>query len=250
MLMMAAMRETQRRKLLHSAHKLAEEKLKAEAAKLLRLRYRALKRELRRANFRKRLRKTDGILQKNDGEWQRWIDEFSAAFQKALQDVVNLFTGVEGEYFTSHGGKPLTLDPQKVVLDYQDRIGRQITRIAEETLTQTQSKIADWYNTDEGLPDLIDDLGSLYGEDRAELIARTEAGFIRSQVALESMNFYGIGRWIWDSAMEARTCEFCASMHGKVFDISDAMPPDASHPDCLCGVVYANDDGSELIYGG
>lgn len=247
---MTAMRETQRRKLLYTAHKRAEVELKAEALRLLQERYKVLKRELRRANLRKRLRKTDGVLQKDDGQWLQWIDEFSAAFTTALQKIVSLFTGIESGYFESHGEAPLTLDPQQVVLDYHDRIGRQITDIADDTLTRTQSMISDWYNTEEGLPSLIDDLSSLYGEDRAELIGRTEAGFIRSQVALESMNFYGIGKWIWDSVMEARTCEFCASMNGTVHDVGEDMPPDASHPDCLCGITYANDDGSELIYGG
>lgn len=242
------MRETQRRRLLYRTHKQAQDQLKRDVAQLLARRYKALKRELRRANLRKRLRKTDGVLQKGDGGWAQWISDFSEQLQESLKKIAEMFIGVESEYFTSHGADIPTIDSNKVVSDYHDKIGRQITDIGEETLNLTQDKIRDWYNSEEGLNDLIDDLSDIYDEDRAELIARTEAGFVRSEVALEMMQFYGINKWIWDSALEDRTCEFCSEMHGQVFDDSDDMPPDASHPNCLCGVVYANDDGSELIY--
>lgn len=241
------MRETQRRRLLYQAQQNVTAKIKSRVALLLAQRFKALKRELRRANLRKRLKKFDGILQKDDGGWVDWTDEFSSELNDLLMEAVDEFGGVESDYFTSHGEMPLNLDPQKVVLDYHDRVGRLITDIATRTLKDTQDAVTAWYNSPEGLPALIDDLAPMFGDDRAELIARTESGFVRSQVALEAMQTYGIDEWIWDSAMEARTCEFCRSMHGTVHSLDDEMPPDASHPDCLCGIVYAR-NGEELIY--
>lgn len=243
------MRETQRRRLLYRAHKRAQSELKAEVLRLLERRFKALKRELRRANLRKRLKKTDGVFQKVDSGWPAWAEDFSSEFQSALLGIVELFASIENDYFESHGEPRAPLDYSAVINDYHDRIGRKIKDIAEETLLLSQDKIRDWYGTDKSLRELIDELASIFGESRAETIARTEAGFVRSQVAYEMMRHHGIGKWIWDSALEDRTCSFCSGKHGLVFDLVDAMPPDASHPNCLCGIVYANDDGSELIYG-
>lgn len=244
------MRETQRRRLLYEAHEKATQEIKAEVYRLLQQRFKALKRELRRANLRKRLRKTDGILTKDSGDWTNWITEFTNSLQSILSSIVSHFASVETSYFTSRGKAPIQYDPQQVVTNYHDKIGARITRIADDTLASVQNSVTDWYNSDAALPDLIDDLSGMFDENRAELIARTEAGFVRSEVALQSMQEYGISKWIWDSAMESRTCEFCASMNGSVHDVSEPMPPDASHPDCLCGIVYADDNGGELIYGG
>lgn len=242
------MRETQRRRLLNNAVARGEKEIKRAALRLLERRYKALKRELRRANLRKRLLKTDGILQKDDGGWQDWIDEFTNVVQETIAGVVKWVADVESRYWSSRGKEPVQFDPYQVVNEYQSRIGRNIQDIPQDTLSDVQQAISDWYKTDKGLPDLIDDLEQYFDEGRAERIAATEMVNVTSEIAREQMNAYGITEWKWDAFNDRTTCEVCADLNGQTFSVDDldAFPP--NHVNCRCSVLYATAEGEELYY--
>lgn len=239
------MKHVQRRRLLDKARRKGEAHIVDVIAPMLDRRFKWLKRDLRRQNLRKRLAKNNGALVKADDEdWDSWGDAFSEALQSALVDSVVFVEGVESDYFSSIGYDVVGLDPRQVVEAYQERVGLQITHISDDTLAAVQEQITAWFQTDAALPELISSLEALFSPYRAELIATTEMGFIASQVALEQMKNLGIEGWWWDAIMDGATCDICSGLmieqnSGKPFEIGDAMPPDASHPHCRCGVLYA-----------
>lgn len=258
--MPVVMRDVQRRRLLARTKEQAINKATDAIAARLDQRYRALKREIRRAGFNrrqlsKRLR-TDGALFKAGGEeeqdWQDWIDAFDDQLSDIFDPVVRDLYTAETQYWLTRGMRPAPVDPPKILAAYQARTGRQIKGIGKDTQDGVYKTITDWYNTDAGLPDLIDALGAFFDRDRAETIARTESSYISSQVAYDMMTQFLIKKWNWDlgDTYGEYPCETCmAQAQANPHDLDDPMPPDSSHPNCRCGISYANEDGSELIYG-
>ncbi len=253
---MAPMRETQRRRLLTSARRQALPIATAAIYRLLDRRYKEVKRDLRRANLRKRLarnvRQGGQVLRKDDMDWQQWAEEFSGDIEDALAPLAEGIWNAEEKYWLSRSARPAPVDPMEIVRAYELRTGRQISGIADDTQAEVMDMITAWYNTDAGMPELIDQLGSVFSEARAEMIARTEASYISSQVSIEMMGQFGIKYWNWDLGDEVGgyPCEICLAMaDSNPHTLDDPMPPDASHPNCRCGIVYATEEGDEFIYG-
>ena len=79
----------------------------------------------------------------------------------------------------------------------------------------------------------------------ADRIARTELSHIQNQAALDKYNEAGVKKYEILAAHDARTCDICNEMNGKVFELSKAqagvnMPP--FHPNCRCAVLGVIDD--------
>jgi hypothetical protein len=246
------MRQTQRRRLLLAAREIGEQQVAKVAETELHKRFQILKRELRQANLRKRIKKLDGSpLVKADGDWQWWIDEFNRELQKILGKQVKSLANIEDAFFAPSGKPPKNWDPDQVILDYQDRVGLKITNIPTDTLNMTQERISTWYQGQGTLPDLIASLSTIYNPSRAELIASTEMNFLASEISLQQMQYMDIGAWLWDAFADA--CSICGALQAQSqvtpFKPGDPMPPDASHPRCRCGVLYADSTGKPLTYG-
>jgi SPP1 gp7 family putative phage head morphogenesis protein len=247
------MRLIERRRAVKRARTKAEAIVSKAVASAFGERFKTLKRDLRRSNLRKRLKKH---LSKQDtfgpGEagWDEWGEYFVDLLTEALMEGAGLVGSIENQVWTSRGFAQFIIDREKIVTEYQNRTGKQIKNIADDTRDAVLEDIHEWYNTDAGLPDLIASLEQYFSHTRAELIATTEMGYVASEVALEQMQEYGISRWIWDAFDDFLTCEFCASMHGQVFAVGEEMPPDASHPRCRCGVLFADENGMELMVKG
>lgn len=80
----------------------------------------------------------------------------------------------------------------------------------------------------------------------ADRIARTELSHIQNQAALDKYNEAGVKKYEILAAHDARTCDICSEMDGKIFELSKAqagvnMPP--FHPNCRCAVLGVIDDG-------
>ncbi len=248
----APMRQSQRRRLLLQARDAGQERVSDVAYKLLSSQYKVLERELRRANLRKRLKKTDGLYKQNDaGKWQWFIDQFNKEVSEALAKEAANLMNIEDEFFAPSGADPKAWNYEQIVEDYQSRIGRKIKRIGEDTLSDVQEAIANWYKTDKSLPQLIQDLEQYFSHYRAKMIAATEMNYLASEVSYQQMQYMGIERWLWDAFADA--CDICLDLqqqsNAQPFTLNDPMPPDASHPNCRCGVLYANENGQPLTYG-
>ena len=172
-----------------------------------------------------------------DTSWDAWKAALIIALLAALGDSADDIGGVESSVWESRGYGPLQFNPDQVVQDYQDRIGRNISNIPDDTLAGVQAAIAAWYTSDAPFSDLVDELGKWFDEARAGLIARTEVGNLTSQITLEAMKFFGFKDWIWDAILDDRTCDFCTEQHGQTFHAGDPMPPEAAHISCRCEAV-------------
>ena len=235
------MRLVERRRLIKKTRAAVEAKVTQVVLTQLQSRYRSLKRELRKGNLRKRLRKFEkAVIPANpspppvqpgaDG-WQDWIDAFSAALTDALMEGADQIGSIENEIWASRGMPQYIVDPAKVVEAYQARTGRQITNIGQDTQDAVLQAISDWKNTDAGLPTLLEDLGQYFDESRAATIAATETAYATSEVALDQMQQYGINRFQWDGFDDWLQCLDCADLNGQIFDVGDDMPP--LHPNCV-----------------
>jgi len=233
------MRLVERRRLIKKTRIAAEKKITQLVVDQLQSRFRSLKRELRKGNFRKRMRKftkadpLPGAIQPGNTGWNDWIDVFTEELILALMDGADKVGSIENVIWMSRGYPQFIVDLQMVIDRYQARTGRQIKNIAEATRDNTLQAISDWFNTDAGLPTLIENLEEYFDEPRATLIATTEMGYVASEVADEQMGEYGITKFIWDSFDDWLTCEQCSELDGQVFDRGEPMPPEASHPNCI-----------------
>ena len=175
--------------------------------------------------------------QPKDDSWDAWKAALIIALLAALGDSADDIGSVESSVWESRGYPSLQFNPDQVVQDYQDRIGRNISNIPDDTLAGVQAAIAAWYTSDAPFSDLVDQLGAWFDEARAGLIARTEVGNLTSQITLEAMKFFGFTDWIWDAILDDRTCDFCTEQHGQTFHAGDPMPPEAAHISCRCEAV-------------
>jgi hypothetical protein len=224
----------------HVKHRRLAQKAKAAgiarvaetAGMLFDKRFKAVKRDLRRSNLKKRLAKTQGLYKDGVQDWQEWTAAFSTLLSQAIEEGIASMYDVENEFWRSYGQAPTTYAPTEVLHAYEDRIGRQIKNIADDTLADTQQAISEWYLTDQGLPELLDQLEQYYSPARAELIGYTEMSGVASQVALDVMTQYNVPKWLWDAGGEA--CPECQDLQANnPYVPGDPMPPDASHPHCV-----------------
>ncbi len=249
------MREITRRKLIDQARQQAEQNLAQQVYLLLNKRYKAVGRDLRRANLRKRVTrnlKTDNILLKDDDlGWPEWIEFFTHSLEQLVVPVIENVQSIEIKYWQSRNILVPEVDPQIILANSQLRLGRQLREIGQDTRDSVLSSISQWYNSDVGLPELIAGLRSLFSEARADSISRTESGYLSSSVAYETMRKLGILWWNWDLGPKRGIfpCPICVGQAKRnPHRIGDKMPPDGSHPGgCRCGVSYASADGSRVI---
>lgn len=242
---------TYRRRQLDLARTRGEQLVERDILPVLQARYRALSRELRQGNLRKRLKKSGGILLRKEGEteqstWDAWIAQFENALTAALADGAGFIWDVDVRYFASFNYPTFPFNAAQLIAAYRRRLGTQITNIGGNTEVYVNQAIADWYKTDAGLPELIGMLEQFFSPARARLIAVTEMAYVASQVAHDMMVKYGITQWQWDAFLDGVTCDLCldlmAQSKKKPFGIDDPMPPDPSHPGCRCGVYFIGVD--------
>jgi len=213
-------------------------------------RFKSLSRELRRSNLRKRLAKNDGLLYKANetSGWDDWNLIFVNNLYDSLDDGLGYIWDAEQRYWISHDYPVFPYKSAEVLAQYQstDRDATRIKNIPVDTEKQVNEIIAEWYKTDQGLPELIGILERLFGAARAELIATTEMAYVASFVARNQMKEYGITHWIWDAFKDGVTCDICLDLMARSrstpFTLDDPMPPDPSHPRCRCGVYYVGVD--------
>ncbi len=283
---MTAMRQVQRRNLLNRARTEAERVATPAIHALLTRRYKAVGRNLRRANLRKRLQKAFGayvipdsptpfvggspfdldfhydylagakqivnnaLFKADDGvdDWEAWGDMFTQSLHQVFADAVTGIYSSESKFWLSRQYAPGHVDPTKVVSEYQARTGRQIKQIADTTRDNVLQAITDWYKTDASLPELIDSLGQWFDEDRATRIARTEVSYIASQVSLDIYNNVGVKFFNVDLSSDPGPCpqNICPDQ----FDANPHPVGDQMppyHVQCQCFTVPANEDGSVFI---
>lgn len=240
---MRPMPETKRRRLISRAIRSGEDKAASRIARMLDQRKKALFRELRRANLRKRLVKAEKQQQPPESasgvDWTTWITLFAQGLKTSLVPVAEDIYAVEQQYWTTRDQTLGPLNVDDVIDAYEARVGRQISEIGMTTRNDVIREITTWYNSDAPFTDLLDRLNTYFSPERAEMIARTESQFIAAQIADDTMDQLGISQFNVDLAPEmgGYPCQYCidqaaANPHNR----GDQMPP--FHPSCRCGVSY------------
>lgn len=229
---------------------MAEERIAQALLPILQRRFRGLKRDLRRANLRKRIKKNlssdyPSLLWKADDiDWDSWINDLVDTLSGLLADVAHKLLGTESTFWSSRGETMPTQgwDPNAIVANYKtriDRYGRSLSDIGTETEQKVRDSLIDWYNQPEkDFAALTNSLQTLFSPERAQLIAQTEVSGIAAEVNYEMMNHFGITQWRWDSFSDNVVCQICQSLNGQTFDVEDqdAFPP--NHPGCRCGQFF------------
>lgn len=173
--------------------------------------------------------------------WAAWADAFAADLNAALVPwLVNVFSAEVSMAVTPTLGFVVSKEAVKFAQQYTYNLINLPTGIDATTRTRLQTAMSTWWANDEDMRSLRSRVADIFGADRADLIATTEATRVS---ALSRQDFYqarGIKLFEWRTTRAANVCEFCQSMDGEKIDISaspDSLPPAASHPGCHCSVV-------------
>ena len=91
-----------------------------------------------------------------------------------------------------------------------------IKGIDETSQKRTQQALQRWIENGKPLQALIDDLGGIFGPDRAAMIAATETTRAYAQGSLQIYRDSGVvDKWTWRTAQDEMVCEICAPLNGK-----------------------------------
>lgn len=142
------------------------------------------------------------------------------------------------------------IDPAEFAKQIEPMLGERIVGVTDTTKRMVGRKVVGWYNSPgQSMQSLVDQLKPTFSESRARLIAQTEVTFLNSQVQLQTAFKSGVTEWWWSTRRDNVVCKKplvgpdgqvykgCRELHGKVFQIGDAMPPTGSHPGCRCNPI-------------
>ena len=251
---MARQRLIQRRKRMQAARLVAEAQVAGDLMPVFRSMHKSLERFLRKANLRKRISKFEGdaehrvyTLVKDDmgsDGWYNWKKAVVATIIAALLSVFPDLVGVENDTWESRGFAPVNIDPNELIAAYELRTGHMLGDVADTTMTAIEREIVDWYIGGEPFSVLMGRLDRWFGENRVMSIAEDNVGNFISQMVFQAMLLHGINQWYWDAlgenpctvpvALLGVTYDGCRDLHGRVFKVTDPMPPGAAHNRCKC----------------
>ena len=93
--------------------------------------------------------------------------------------------------------------------------------------------------------ELMKDFNVNYSQ--ASQIVRTEYVHIANKASIDRYKSAGITKYQWLCNEDERTCPYCSSMDGKIFDIdSGILPPGGSHVNCRCTTIPVIDINNNI----
>ena len=195
-----------------------------------------------------------------DAELERQVREIQDEQQlydrlrRALLESVDLGVAVAIGQLESVGlGLDWTLVNEDARAWAENYVGMLISGIDETTLARTQSAVAQWIRNGEPLPMLAEDLASIFGLKRAELIAATEVTRAYAEANQLIYKRAGIRYKEWRAANDELMCPICGALNGQIigidgnfdnaldeeirsqFAVNFQNPP--AHPRCRCWIV-------------
>lgn len=177
--------------------------------------------------------------------WGEWATSLAADLNAALVPwLANVFAVEIAMAVTPTAGFIVSKEAVSAAQQYSYHL---VTRMSTVQQTQLQAQMGDWWANDEDMRALNERISPIFGADRADLIATTEATRIN---AMSRQDFYaqrGVHRMEWRSERDSLVCDLCAPLDGEQFDINDdgAYPPE--HPGCRCNAVPA-DERDDVSY--
>jgi SPP1 gp7 family putative phage head morphogenesis protein len=101
----------------------------------------------------------------------------------------------------------------------------------KQTLIQIENNIKKM-----NLPDRKTDNQTIPGEDRPNMIARTETVRLTNMGLIDMYKEKGIEKVRWLSSISERTCPICDNLNGQLFEIGSVDAP-PKHVNCRCALV-------------
>ena len=116
-----------------------------------------------------------------------------------------------------------------------------------DALDQTREAIADGLEVGDGVEKLAAKIGDIFenlDDSGAELIAQTESSRAWHEGLRESAKGSGVVTGLKHLTTD-QPCDICADLDGKVYALDDDLPPDNTHPNCLCALEEILDTETE-----
>ncbi len=171
-----------------------------------------------------------------------WWDDEAAALQKRLLGLLTdaAVNGASTALRDLAAQAGVEIDFSLVntnAADWAANYAAQLAKgITDTTRDMVQESLADWVGSGDPLPDLIDTLGPLFGPDRAELIAVTEAtrAFAEgNRLAWQESGMVDGIRWM--TTNDDLVCDICGPLDGVQMPLDSVDIPPA-HPRCRCWI--------------
>lgn len=112
-----------------------------------------------------------------------------------------------------------------------DEVGRRVTNINDTTRDAIRAVIEQGIEDELTADELADAVSeaTAFDEARAELIARTESGYVYNRAAVESYRSYDVGQV---SVIDGDGDDICAAANGAVWTLEEAEADPLGHPNC------------------
>ncbi|WP_312729361.1 minor capsid protein [Enterococcus sp.] len=118
---------------------------------------------------------------------------------------------------------------------FSDRIWQDTSKLAAQVHKDVEQALIQGTSPEKLARKVKSDFGSTAYQ--AQRVINTEVARATTAAQMESYKASGVvNRVMWDATLEDNTCDECAALDGKVFDIDDA-PSLPIHPNCRCALI-------------
>lgn len=185
--------------------------------------------------------------------WEQFQQRLEERLNEALADGILTLATLEASFMAARTGDAVIVDSATIAASFAANLGQRIVGINEASRASVSRLVTSWYNKPGStLQEAIDALMPVFGEGRAEVIARTEITRLNSGVQEEIARAANVTEWVWSTRNDQTVCVHkkrwmrgpdgalyfgCRELHGRVFQIGQPMPPESSHPQCRCSPV-------------
>jgi hypothetical protein len=187
----------------------------------------------------------------NHAVWERFEQRLHERLIDLVADgTISLLALEEALAKQSLPGVPFEFDYQTVLNQIEPELAKRIRHVRVTTQRKVASRINQFFATPgETTEAVVRDLSPEFGRPRAANIAQNEITSANSKMQQHVAGVLGVGTWWWQTRRDSLVCTNklrgpdgalyagCRELHGKVFNIGQAMPPDGSHIGCRCDAV-------------
>lgn len=111
-----------------------------------------------------------------------------------------------------------------------------VSGITDTSRKALQDAFTDWIASGEPLPALSDDLMTMFGPVRAEMIAATEITRVYADSNVMGWRELGVDAQKWQTAVDETVCPICVPRHGKEYQLGDPEGTPPGHVNCRCWI--------------
>ena len=186
---------------------------------------------------------TDPLVQ------QKIKEAIESAFTLGATKAAGAISDGEATWFAAEGIKYTPADAEALLAAYTKEFDAKVggfKTCADNVTESVLGKVHEFYTEPGSVHDLTEALRPDFSPYNAERVANTETTRMASTSTRGIMRSFGQTKWIW-RANGANPCEICEGNDGQEFDVSDPMPPDASHVNCACQAEAEIDTENEAL---